>query len=72
MKKKSGKSISDRRSIMSKNTEALTRGALGVTNSKHLFPLEKKKNYTAERNSRRKLKKQREREREDVRGREMA
>lgn len=31
---------------------------------------EKKKNYTAERNSRRKLKKQR--EREDVRGREMA
>ena len=43
MKKKSGKSISDRRSIMSKNTEALTRGALGVTNSKHLFPLEKKK-----------------------------
>lgn len=54
---------------MSKNTEALTRGALGVTNSKHLFPLEKKKNYTTERNSRRKLKKQR--QREDVRGREM-
>ena len=46
MKKKSGKSISDRRSIMSKNTEALTRGALGVTNSKHLFPLEKKKKIT--------------------------
>lgn len=40
MKKKSGKSISDRGGNMSKDTEALTREALVLTNGKHLFSLE--------------------------------
>lgn len=56
--KKSGKGISDRESIMSKDMETLTSmGASGETPS---FSLLWSKKYTEERNSRRKLKKERE------------